>query len=526
MITYYLKKVRENQLFLFSIAFVITTGVIIGIKTTFALDQVDLFFSPANANLPPNQTVNLMLDAKSQNIGFVHIELTFDPSLVNLTDEITTTNSLKTIVTKTTRNSANTTGRIILVLALSPDDIATPPTGLIELANLPFGSVTGQENVTTNVTIDTPTVQIVDLTEVELSYTTPLATLALNVAATPTPTEIPSSTPTPTAILSPTPTIEVSPTPTEEVTPTPTISPTPTLTPTPLPSATPSPSPTPAVEEAVLSFVGTPPAFVGEAFPVTLRLTTSASILGVDAVILFNPATLTIQSIEDKQLLDATISTSFNNTTGIIRVSQVENPGGGFQGSGDLAVITFQGQSVGADVMLFQFSQGATSDSNAIRLSDGEDILIQPLPLAYDVYQKINLSLAFSTPSRSGYDYAGTLSQVNGSFTTGFISNEEGTAGKWPIDYNLNAQNISYSIKVSGYLKKNAQVTLVGGDNTLNFGSLLAGDANDDGIVNNVDLSIMYADWSGSGISDYNRDGIVNSADHWHIVQNFFKVDD
>ena len=146
--------------------------------------------------------------------------------------------------------------------------------------------------------------------------------------------------------------------------------------------------------------------------------------------------------------------------------------------------------------------------------------------MAFDIIEKVRLSLVFSTPSRLGFDYSGTLSQVNGSFTTVFTSDVNGQAGNWELDNTLNGQTVTYSIKVAGFLKKNSQITLAGGDNEIDFGSLLAGDNNDDGIINNIDLSIMYADWSGSGISDYNRDGIVNSADHWHIMQNFLKVDD
>ena len=516
----HLKTYRRSYLIGIPSAFLVLAALIISIKVVFALDVVDLYFSPASADIPPNQPISLMLDAKTQQIGFVHVEMTFDPTLVNLTDEVTTTNFLKTIVQKTSIVNANTTGRIILVLALSPEDVASPPTGLFELANLPFGSVTSQENVQATLTIDSPTVQVVDMSETNLSFTTNLATFNLNPTLTPTPTQSPTSTPTQFPSETPTPISVPTAIPTQEVTATPTV------TPLPSPSPTPPASPTPIPEEATLTFVGNPPAYVGENFPVKIHLSTSAIISGVDAVILFNPDKLNVQNIDDSHLLDTTTTASFDNTNGIIRLSQVENPGGGFEGSGDMAQINFQGVAPGSDVLLFQYTPGSAADSNAIRLADGEDILTQPLPLAFDIIEKVRLSLVFSTPSRLGFDYSGTLSQVNGSFTTVFTSDVNGQAGNWELDNTLNGQTVTYSIKVAGFLKKNSQITLAGGDNEIDFGSLLAGDNNDDGIINNIDLSIMYADWSGSGISDYNRDGIVNSADHWHIMQNFLKVDD
>ena len=60
----------------------------------------------------------------------------------------------------------------------------------------------------------------------------------------------------------------------------------------------------------------------------------------------------------------------------------------------------------------------------------------------------------------------------------------------------------------------------------LDLGALKAGDLNNDGIVNNLDLSLMYDQWFGSGTADFNRDEVVNTADYWIVLQNFLAEDE
>ncbi len=69
-------------------------------------------------------------------------------------------------------------------------------------------------------------------------------------------------------------------------------------------------------------------------------------------------------------------------------------------------------------------------------------------------------------------------------------------------------------------------LAVVAGTNTVNVGTLTAGDLNNDGTINVVDLSLMYDQWFTGGLADYNRDGVTNSADYWIVIKNFFAEDD
>src|SRR3989344_2159185 len=109
-------------------------------------------------------------------------------------------NLMSTVVTKTSLTDANTTGRILIVLGLSPANRATPPTGIFEFAEVAFGPKTQEQNQTTTVNLDTVGTQLVDMTSENLSFTGETATIVVNpVPPTPTPTVSPTPTVPPTA---------------------------------------------------------------------------------------------------------------------------------------------------------------------------------------------------------------------------------------------------------------------------------------------------------------------------------------
>lgn len=146
--------------------------------TSAAQDQVRIFFNPAEASLPPDTTFQLMLDAQSHQVVFARIELGFNPSLINLTDEITTTDKLRNVIVKTSKDVANSTGNIVIVLALQPGD--SPPAGLFEFAQLRFGVVTTATNQITSLSVIDEGIQIVDSEANELPFTSQPATIILN----------------------------------------------------------------------------------------------------------------------------------------------------------------------------------------------------------------------------------------------------------------------------------------------------------------------------------------------------------
>ena len=161
---------------------------------------VKMYFTPSQATIPPNTALKLMFDAQSNQLGFARVELAFDQTKIALTQEIAPTNLMSTVVTKTSLTDANTTGRILIVLGLSPANRATPQTGIFEFAEVAFGPKTQEQNQTTTVNLDTVGTQLVDMTSANLSFTGETATIVVNpVPPTPTPTVSPTPTVPPTA---------------------------------------------------------------------------------------------------------------------------------------------------------------------------------------------------------------------------------------------------------------------------------------------------------------------------------------
>jgi hypothetical protein len=199
-----------------------------------------LYLTPATTVLPPDTTFKVMVDAKTNQLGFVRVDLSFNPSNIILTNEIQTSLILSNVVQKTSMTNANSTGKVTLVLALPAENRTNPPTGVIELASLSFKSNTGIPDVTTGITYDNSSIQLVNLATEVIPFTSENASLTLN--QTPPVTSPLTNTPTTvaTATLIPTNTMTPSPIPTK--TPTPTLVPTNTNTPTLVPTNTSTPT--------------------------------------------------------------------------------------------------------------------------------------------------------------------------------------------------------------------------------------------------------------------------------------------
>lgn len=191
--------------------------------------SAELFLEPAAVTMSPDGLVNLWVTTDKQ-LGFVAVDLTFDPTLIKLAQEITLpTQSLQRSIKLTSMSEANATGKISVVLGVDPTAIATAPTGTIRLANLKFSKNTTVPNKVATLTVVTASSQLVDLGAIPFNLTSQNATFSLNPVASPVVTPTPTATPTPT--------------------PTPTLLPTPTPTPTKTPVASPvastAPTPTP-----------------------------------------------------------------------------------------------------------------------------------------------------------------------------------------------------------------------------------------------------------------------------------------
>ena len=148
-----------------------------------APETVEIFFNPENSNIAylGTKSVQLMLDAKSNQIGFTHVELTFDTSKIKLNSEIQTTDKLKTVIQKTSKANANASGRVVIALGLATQDRGNPPTGVFDLGTLVFKSNTSSPNQSTSVVIDNGKVQIVDMVPNELAFTARNANLTIQI---------------------------------------------------------------------------------------------------------------------------------------------------------------------------------------------------------------------------------------------------------------------------------------------------------------------------------------------------------
>ncbi|CAN5331203.1 hypothetical protein BH10PAT1_BH10PAT1_0140 [soil metagenome] len=157
-------------------------------------NPVNLTFSQNPFLVNPNtpSSVNLVLDAGTNKIGFTEVEFTFDKTKINMTSEISTTTSLKKIIKQTTMAEANSTGIITLVLGLDPVDIASPPTGAINLASLSFKSIS---NGSSNLTFNPTNIQIVDMSANALTVNS-TNSVANPPTSLPSPTESPIGVPT------------------------------------------------------------------------------------------------------------------------------------------------------------------------------------------------------------------------------------------------------------------------------------------------------------------------------------------
>lgn len=182
--------------------------------------QASLSFQLASWTLPPQSTFGVWVNSDTP-IGFADIELSFDPKVVKLTQEIEIVNSLTRKIKVTSMNEANSTGRVSVIVGLDPNKVSTPPSGAFQIANITFGVNTTTENVTSSINYDTASMQMVAMDNSVVNLIAAGLDLTVNPAAT--------TTPTATAI--PTPTATVKPTPTATVTVKPTTTPTPTSTP-------------------------------------------------------------------------------------------------------------------------------------------------------------------------------------------------------------------------------------------------------------------------------------------------------
>lgn len=306
-----------------------------------------------------------------------------------------------------------------------------------------------------------------------------------------------------------------------------------TVTPTPLPSNVPNPSPsigpnpTPLPNTAVLSLsLPNPVVVLNQEFTVDLAFSTSEQVAGVDAVLLYDNTRLEAVRVDDKKLLPITPKTQIDPEKGVVRVSQLANPTEPYSGTGLMAQLIFKPKELGEHRLSFEYTPTFKKDSNAIAAATGQDILVQPQDLTFSVAEKPRLSVGLTTPAENGDNsITGKLSDENNEFSTDITTDASGTANAVDLPESFTGRVVNFFFKASGFLRQKFTATVNPGENTVNIGSLRGGDLNDNGVINDDDLAIMYQGWYGQGLADYNRDGVINSADYWVITKNYLQSD-
>jgi hypothetical protein len=354
-----------------------------------------LTFSPSSASLPPNSTLSVRANSGSAQIAFARVEVTFDNTKVNLSNEIQVNGPLAVVIGKTTRANANSTGRVVVVMALcngidipcAPSAGApTPPSGTFQLFTLPFTSITNQ-TTTATISYDVGASQLVDTAQSSVTLTGVAATLSLNSGSgatnTITPTRSPNATTTPTR---------------RPNTATPTRAPNATATPTTRPNQTATPQPTGNVTQpdTTLSLTSSQTSIaVNQSLPVNVAIATGANrVIGVDLDITFDPASF--------ELLDITPGSFFtnpdvankviDNTGGHAQVTIATPPGStARQGSGTLAILNFR--AIGQGITRIDFGDGNlvaatnTNGQDALRTVTGLGITVTQSTLQGDINQ-------------------------------------------------------------------------------------------------------------------------------------------
>lgn len=357
----------------------------------------------------------------------------------------------------------------------------------------------------------------------------PTPTSSPSVTITPPllPTVTPEPSVTPTYVPSSTPTVTSTPTPSLTPTSTPTVTPVSSQTPTPPSSVTPTATVTPTggISHASLTLVQESASVAGTDFHVSVNLNTESPIAGTDAVILYDVSELTLVSATPLELLYHTFPASVDLSKGIIRISQVSDIGSPYMGSGKLADLVFTPKSVGVATIGLDYGEGRTNESNVIENSTGNDILEMPSSLKVSILSKPQLRIKLVTPFQEAVSNSIKITQSD-TWTKTIIIPEDGISPLMDLDGNWLDADVKFTLKLPGFLKKEFTVNVQPGINDVTVDGLLGGDLNDDGMVNTVDLGIMYTNWFTDAAGDLNRDHIVNTADYWMLANNYLKEDE
>lgn len=181
-------------------------------KISAATGNATISLQPASVTMPPEKTIYVWATV-DKPVGFIDIDITFDPTKLMLTQEPNFSVPSTNVVSLTNMSTANSSGRVTFTAGLNPTQIANAPTGTFQIGSLVFINKVNSGSSTIN--IPNTESQFVDLEAIPFTITTVSATVALsNNTTTPTATATSTATSTPTATSTSTPTGSSSPSPT------------------------------------------------------------------------------------------------------------------------------------------------------------------------------------------------------------------------------------------------------------------------------------------------------------------------
>ena len=292
-------------------------------------------------------------------------------------------------------------------------------------------------------------------------------------------------------------------------------------------------------QSAVVDFVlsGLPSnANVGDTFTVTVAAQAGTQTVNVaKALLTFDPSLLQVVTATAGTALDYPLqdfgneAVAFDNTAGTIDY-EAGKLGGSVSGTFTLLTLEFQAVGTGDAAIAFTASETTAADAGTevLRSATGGTVTVAQATAnltgtvtlqswqggAYNIPLTVNLyAVGASTPS---YAFTPTATGTgSASFTVSGIA---------PGEYEV-------AVKAASNLQRVKTVTITVGDNTMDFGELLGGDAGNDNAVNFVDFSILTATWelnSGDGSYDaranFNGDGAVDLLD-FSIMSSNWNVD-
>lgn len=108
--------------------------------------SAEIFFKPSKIELKngENGSLSIVINSHKRKIAFVRLAIKFDAQIIQLSTNLVSNPKLSNVIENTSTNDANTSGRAILVLGASPEDIQ--PQGVFELATFTARSITGDKS--------------------------------------------------------------------------------------------------------------------------------------------------------------------------------------------------------------------------------------------------------------------------------------------------------------------------------------------------------------------------------------------